>query len=209
MAIAKEAELKLLERNKPSLLTIATEEEGFKDFPLPLMSGRNSVRRSAKNSTYKFGSKGANLTTLNDFDQRFGDVLEEAGADKPRTTKHNKGFSVRKGTVKKARGQVVDSGSDKGEEYDNEDAGEEEYDNESSDFGQEDGDEIEIASFFYYSQQPDEVFGIVMDDLRVELTEYLVKDEKYNWEYTDQMITKQMRSKSMDLVQPIEEYGEE
>jgi len=40
-----------------------------------------------------------------------------------------------------------------------------------------------------------------MDKLRVDLTEYLVKDEVYNWVYTNDLIKKQMRSMSLDNCQ--------
>jgi hypothetical protein len=49
-----------------------------------------------------------------------------------------------------------------------------------------------------------------MDPLKVELDEYLVKDEKYDWIYQNELIKTQIRSVSLDLVIPYEdEEGEE
>lgn len=55
-----------------------------------------------------------------------------------------------------------------------------------------------MESFEYLSQQPFEIFGIVMDPLFVELTEYLQRDEKYGVIFTDLHVQQQMRSKSVD-----------
>lgn len=49
----------------------------------------------------------------------------------------------------------------------------------------EDDEHISVESFDYLSQQPFEIFGIVMDPLFVELTEYLQRDEKYGLIFTD------------------------
>lgn len=59
-------------------------------------------------------------------------------------------------------------------------------------------DHISVEAFEYLSQQPFEIFGIVMDPLFVELTEYLQRDEKYGLEFTDPHVQRQMRSKSED-----------
>jgi hypothetical protein len=55
-----------------------------------------------------------------------------------------------------------------------------------------------VESFEYLSQQPFEIFGIVMDPLFVELTEYLERDEKYGLIFTDLHVQRQVRSKSED-----------
>jgi hypothetical protein len=53
------------------------------------------------------------------------------------------------------------------------------------------------------SQQPEEVFGIVMDPLKVELTNYLEVEEVYNWRFADPDI-KVSRSLSLDFAIPYE-----
>ena len=94
------------------------------------------------------------MNPLNDFDARFGGVMDgpRGAAQTVRGTKH-RGFGRK--TVKKAKA-TVDEGDDV-KDYDNEeDSGyEDEYDNE--DYGSENGgfEDIEVDSFFYYSQQPD------------------------------------------------------
>ena len=74
--------------------------------------------------------------------------------------------------------------------------GDDEIDNEEE---EEDEDNVD-----YYSQQPFEVYDAVMDPLRVELNEYLERDEKYDWIYTNEHVKKQHRSISLDLVVPYE-----
>jgi len=49
----------------------------------------------------------------------------------------------------------------------------------------EDDEHISVEPFDYLSQQPFEIFGIVMDPLFVELTEYLQRDEEYGLIFTD------------------------
>jgi len=62
----------------------------------------------------------------------------------------------------------------------------------------EDDEHISVESFEYLSQQPFEIFGIVMDPLFVELTEYLQRDEQYGLIFTDLHVQRQIRSKSED-----------
>ena len=116
-------------------------------------------------------------------------------------------MSVRK-TVKKMKAAVVSNGSEAG--YDNED---DEYDEEEShssfeynaeEYGDEDQEvpSLTSKSVYYNSQQLDEVYDIVCHPARADLIYFLVKDRTYNWEYTNKLIKKQIRSKSVDLVVP-------
>ena len=51
----------------------------------------------------------------------------------------------------------------------------------------------------FLSQQLYEVHDIVMDPKRVELKEFLEKDEQYEWKFLDPLIKKQVRSVSFDM----------
>ena len=51
----------------------------------------------------------------------------------------------------------------------------------------------------FLSQQLFEVFDVVMDPKRVELKEFLEKDEQYDWKFVNPMIKKQVRSVSFDM----------
>ena len=71
------------------------------------------------------------------------------------------------------------------DDSENDDYGDE-YGNEEDQYGEE---EIEDELFDdLYSQQNFEVYGILMDPLKCELDEYLNKDEKYNFRFTNPMI---------------------
>mmetsp|Transcript_11481 Transcript_11481/g.19431 ORF Transcript_11481/g.19431 Transcript_11481/m.19431 type:complete len:88 (-) Transcript_11481:86-349(-) len=56
----------------------------------------------------------------------------------------------------------------------------------------------------YFSQQPYEVFQIVMDPLKRELDEYLEKDEEYQWVFISEHVKVQTRSKSLDMCKEYE-----
>ena len=43
-----------------------------------------------------------------------------------------------------------------------------------------------------------------MHPVKVDLTEFLVKDEFYNWEFVSPLVKRQNRSKSLDMTIPYE-----
>ena len=75
------------------------------------------------------------------------------------------------------------------------------YDNEEDYGSQEEEDEEEDVMDFL-SQQPEEVFDIVMNPTKVELQTYLEVDEVYNWRYDPSI--KLSRSLSLDVAIPYE-----
>lgn len=77
------------------------------------------------------------------------------------------------------------------------------YDNEEDYGSQKDGPEEENQDIMYMSQQPEEVYDIVMDPLKVELENYLMVDEVFGWRYENSEI-KLARSLSLDLAVPYE-----
>ena len=84
-------------------------------------------------------------------------------------------------------------GKKKGLAFKNEDGAEDEYDNEEDvgdTYGDEDDQELEVESIYLFSQQPDEVFDIIMNPDYKELLEYLRRDDEYNWVYLNPQIKK-------------------
>lgn len=83
--------------------------------------------------------------------------------------------------------------------------GEGQYDNEE-DYGDEEqgpDDEEPEDAIMYLSQQPNEVYDIVMNPDKVELENYLALDDIYGWNYIDSDI-KVARSLSLDHAVPYE-----
>jgi hypothetical protein len=152
----------LAKKNK-KFLEINTDDNILSNKP-----ARASVRRSVRNSTYKFGrpnTKG-NFDKLDNFDDRFGGVLEGVAQTTRGASRYGFGGG-RKQTVRKVA--KAEAEEDQAKDYDNEeDSGYgDEYDNE--DYGSE-GDELEVKSFFYWSMQPQDTISIALDPLHAELT---------------------------------------
>lgn len=84
------------------------------------------------------------------------------------------------------------------DDYDIEVLEEKEGDEQEEEEEEEDGEE-------YFSLQPYEIFDIVMHPEKQALENFLLKDEKYEWEYSNPLIKRQIRSKSIDMCQPIED----
>lgn len=70
----------------------------------------------------------------------------------------------------------------------------------------EESDNESAADFM--SQQPDDVYGIAMDEERAEMREFLQTDEKHGWKFDDNKIKKQQRSLSADKKKEADEKAE-
>lgn len=89
------------------------------------------------------------------------------------------------------------------DDYDNEEAYDEESDGSESDSISEwNGSRISISTLYHYSLQQNDDLGVILESARVDLLEYLEKDEEYNWVFTHDLIKKQHRSLSVDLSKP-------
>ena len=109
-----------------------------------------------------------------------------------KTRKTVKGRATQKGKRAKSRAyqaDVVEGDDDEG------------YD-EEQDYDEEEEAEEELED--YFSQQPHEVFAIMLDPLRKELVEFLEKDSQYSWEYKNSLVKQQLRSKSLDMCREYE-----
>lgn len=115
---------------------------------------------------------------LDPFSERFQDQFDTDG----------KGIAYRKRQTKLMRGD-----------------GEGQYDNEEDYGSQEEGpgEDEEEEGMDYMTQQPEEVFDIVMNPDKIELENYLKLDEIFGWRYVDPEI-KVQRSLSLDHAVPYE-----
>lgn len=147
-----------------------------------LVSARNSTRKKIQLETFDFNSaKEGRLSVRHKktlaggsdpFTDRFHDHFDKNG--KPILFRHR--------LTKLMRGD--------GDAYDNE----EDYASEQI----EEEDEVQE----YLSQQPDEIYEIVMHPTKMELQTYLEVDEVYNWRFDPEI--KVSRSLSLDLAIPYE-----
>ena len=195
----------LQEKKKQNLLRIETTEVDDRF----AMMARKSTR--ARQSTFRMG----NVSTKNNkpikededdpFSSRFNDMIKDGGLPSRKATHSKKvGFSMhQRGAAQskrvKAQGQVIDD-SEEDVDYGAEDYGEE-YGQEDE-YGAEEG--VEDEEILFASQQANEVYGIVMDPLYVELTNYLEKEENFLWAFKNPLIKKQKRSLSLDKARPYE-----